>query len=210
MELFFEQYSGIALYIFLLLTLVITGFGIPISEDLILMVIGYLIHSGRLGLVGGCAVAFLGCLASDFIVFNIGYHFGRAVRKHRFILRVISHGRQEVILQKFRRYGDKFIIFARFIAGVRAPTFLTAGISHLHPLRFLMLDGFASLFSVPLFVGLGYLFADHLAKIEADVSEIRRIVTVLIIGAIALLIFANYLKLFKDKPDERDLEIGEP
>ncbi len=201
MELFFDQYSGVALYIVMLVALLATGFGLPLSEDFLLMVIGYMIQSGRMEVIPGLFTAYIGSVGSDLIMFNIGYHYGAAVRKHRFILRVMSHGRQEKILQKFRKYGDKFIMFARFISGVRAPTFLTAGISHMKPLRFFALDGFAALFSMPLFVGLGYAFGDHLESIKADFDEIRKIITVLVIGAVGVFIVMSYLKLFKDKPE---------
>ncbi len=205
MEAFLGEYSGVALYVVLLLGLLATGFGLPLSEDFLIMVIGYMIQSGRMDPVGGFAIAYVGCVGSDLIMYNIGYHYGHAVRKHRFILRVISHGRQEKMLRKFRRYGDKFIMFARFVAGVRAPTFLTAGISRIKPMRFIMLDGIAALVSTPLFLGLGYAFGDHLESIQADFSEIRRILIVLVIGAIGVFILGNYLKLFKDKPEHEDL-----
>jgi len=205
LELFFEQYSGFALYVVIFVALLATGFGLPLSEDFLLMVIGYMIQDGRMELVGGFAIAYIGSVASDLIMFNFGYHYGEAVRKHRFILRVISHGRQEKMLKKFRRYGDKFIIFARFIAGVRAPTFLSAGISRMRPMRFILLDGMAACFSVPLFLGLGYLFADHIESIEADFSEIRRILTVLVISGVAIFILTNYIKLFREKPEEPEL-----
>ena len=205
LEAFFDQYSGFGLYIIMLVALLATGFGLPLSEDFLLMVIGYMVQDGRMGLVPGFMTAYIGSVLSDLIMFNIGYHYGESVRKHRFILRVMSHGRQEKILQKFRRYGDKFILFARFIAGLRAPTFLSAGISRMKPLRFVMLDGLAALLSVPLFVGLGYAFGNHIELIEADISELRRILTVLVIGGIGVFILMNYLKLFKDKPDLPEL-----
>jgi len=46
---------------------------------------------------------------------------------------------------------------------------------------------------------------NHIEQIEADVSEVRRILTVLVIGGIGVFILMNYLKLFKDKPDLPEL-----
>lgn len=209
MEAFFESYSGLALYIVIFGTLIATGFGLPLSEDFLLMVIGFLIYSQRMQPVAGILVAFFGCLGSDIIMFNIGYHYGEAVRKHRFILRIMSHGRQEKILQKFRRYGDKFIIFARFVAGLRAPTFLTAGISRMKPHRFITLDGLASLVSVPLFVSLGYLFGDHLAEFEADLSQVRKMITLVVIAAIGVFVVTRYLNLFWQGADDEAPPSGE-
>ncbi len=199
MEAFLEPFTGIPLYLIVLGILVACGFGLPISEDLLLIIVGFLIQSGKLQLVPGLAVAYFGCLGGDFILFNIGYHYGETVMKHRFALRVISHGRQEKILAHFRRYGEKFIFFARFIAGVRAPTFLTAGISRMKPLHFISLDAIASLFSVPLFVGLGYLFGDQIDALKQDIYQIQKAVIVTIIAVIAVVMTARYLNLFRSE-----------
>jgi len=206
MEEFITQYHGIWLYLLILSLLIATGFGLPLSEDFLVMITGFFIQSGRLDPVGGFMIVLAGCLIGDFIMFNIGYHYGSAVRKHRFILRVISHGKQEVILEKFRRYGDKFILFARFIAGVRAPTFLTAGISRMPPYRFLALDAVASLLSVPIFLGLGYVFGSHLTQIEDDMARIRNIVVLAVIAGIALYVIARYLNVFWQGPNDGDVD----
>jgi membrane protein DedA with SNARE-associated domain len=201
MEAVFEHSQGIWLYLVILGFLIATGFGLPLSEDFLVMITGFFIESNRMSPAGGFMIALVGCLMSDAIMFNIGYHYGHAVRKHRFILRVISHGRQEIILSKFRKYGDKFVFFARFIAGVRAPTFLTAGISRMHPLRFFALDGMASLLSVPLFLGLGYAFGNQLTKVQEDISQIRTIIILVLIAGFGLYIIARYLNAFWQGPE---------
>lgn len=202
MEAFLDPFSGILLYGIVLAMLIACGFGLPISEDLLLIVIGFLIQSGKLALVPSLAVAFVGCLAGDFILFNIGYHYGEAVMRHRFVLRVISHGRREKILAHFRRYGEKFIFFARFFAGVRAPTFLTAGMSRMKPSHFVGIDAAASLLSVPIFVALGYLFGDNLDALRKDIYQIQRGVIVTVIAVVSLVITARYLNLFRSEEDQ--------
>jgi membrane protein DedA with SNARE-associated domain len=52
----------------------------------------------------------------------------------------------------------------------------------------LLWDGLAVLFSVPLMVGLGYLFADHLEMLQRDLRRIEHW-----IGALVILTIATYL-----------------
>ncbi len=202
---FLTEYSGFGLYMIILVMMLATGLGLPLSEDFLLMVIGYMIFEQKMELVLGVMTAFAGALGSDLLIFNIGYHYGAAVRKHRFILRVFSHRRQERVLKYFRKYGAKFIVVARFLPGLRAPTFLAAGVSHVHPLRFITLDGLAALISIPLLLGLGYFFGSQWAQIEKDFHQIRRIVTVIAIGGFGIFVLMKYGKLFVDRPEKEDL-----
>jgi membrane protein DedA with SNARE-associated domain len=64
--------------------------------------------------------------------------------------------------EKFERYGNRLMFFARFLPGMRTAVYITAGATHrVTFMRFLLLDGLAALISVPFWVYLGYFGANR-------------------------------------------------
>jgi membrane protein DedA with SNARE-associated domain len=99
----------------------------------------------------------------------------------------------------FRKYGDKLIFFARFVAGLRAVVFFMAGSLKVRYTRFLLLDGLAALLSVPAWVmlgyGLGHFFGDQISEILKRVKEVKTafsIVLVLVLLTAAIRLYSNY------------------
>jgi LPXTG-motif cell wall-anchored protein len=65
------------------------------------------------------------------------------------------------VQEKFDRYGNRMLFFARFLPGMRTTIYVTAGTTHrVSFLRFLLIDTLAALISVPIWVYLGY-FGAH-------------------------------------------------
>ena len=63
---------------------------------------------------------------------------------------------------QFERYGNRLMFVARFLPGLRSAVFLTAGMTRrVSFARFLLLDGFAALISVPVWIALGYYGAEN-------------------------------------------------
>jgi membrane protein DedA with SNARE-associated domain len=61
------------------------------------------------------------------------------------------------VQEKFEKYGTWVLFVARFLPGLRSPIFITAGMTRRVPYwRFLLMDGFAALISVPVWVYLGH------------------------------------------------------
>jgi len=66
------------------------------------------------------------------------------------------------VQEKFARYGNRLLFLARFLPGMRTAVYITAGTTHrVSFLRFFLLDGFAALISVPIWVYLGYFGANN-------------------------------------------------
>ena len=62
----------------------------------------------------------------------------------------------------FALHGQKIVMIARFMPGVRAVTYFSAGSAGMSYWRFLFWDGLAALLSAPFFVWLGFHFGDKL------------------------------------------------
>jgi membrane protein DedA with SNARE-associated domain len=95
------------------------------------------------------------------------------------------------VQEKFERYGNRLMFFARFLPGMRTAVFMTAGTTHrVSFLRFLLLDGAAALISVPFWVYLGYFGADKrdwlLLWIRRGQSSLWVLVGLIVLAALLL------------------------
>lgn len=68
----------------------------------------------------------------------------------RRVAHLLTRHRYARVQAKFERYANRLMFVARFLPGLRAATFLNAGMSRrVSFLRFFLRDGFAAWISVP-------------------------------------------------------------
>jgi membrane-associated protein len=157
---FLNSYSAHLIYAFLFLLLLLCGLGFPMAEELVLLAGGVLVASGVLNPLLMLLVNLLGVLIGDVFLFGLGRGVSRRLsRSPRFthwFAHKLARGRPF-----FARYGDATVFLARFIPGLRAPTFLIAGTMQMSLWRFVSIDTLAGLIFVPALGLLGYVFADQ-------------------------------------------------
>jgi membrane protein DedA with SNARE-associated domain len=164
-------------YAFVFLILLLCGFGLPMPEDVILVTGGVLawlasdhekVSLAALlkdrGLLAMIAVGLGGILAGDTCIFLAGRRFGHRVADFRPLRRVITPEKLEIVEKKVRTRGYIVVVFARFLPGLRAPTFFTVGHARMPLWEFLLFDGAAALVSAPLWVCLGFWFGSDLEQ----------------------------------------------
>ena len=149
------QSSPLGLWV-LLGVLLLCGLGLPIPEDIILVTAGMVAAEDGQSWVSATALMYAGVLIGDSFIFLLGRRWGSELLKHRWILRMLSPEKQEKVAQLFHRYGSAVFFVARFLPGLRAPVFWTAGAMRASYVRFVLFDGVAALISVPVFVWLGH------------------------------------------------------
>lgn len=140
------------------LLLAVTGIGAPVSEDVVLLAGGMVVATGRAALPVMLLVAYVGVLTSDALLFHIGHRLGARAAGSPRLMRVLTPQRVAFVRRQFDRFGPYTVFIARFLPGLRAPTFLLAGSFHLKPRTFFLADGAASLLFAPLLVWLGFRF----------------------------------------------------
>jgi membrane protein DedA with SNARE-associated domain len=180
-----SQYIEHFTYLGLFAVLMLCGLGMPIPEDVALLAGGYMVHRGVTRYPITLAVALLGVVAGDNSLYFIGRRFGSGVVRYFGIGRP---GRQVQIqrIQKFmERHGHRAIFYARFLAGLRALIYLSAGSFGVRPAVFFVYDLMGALISVPIVVTLGYVFGEQLEWIVKYIGGFERlIVFVLVLSAL--------------------------
>jgi membrane protein DedA with SNARE-associated domain len=142
--------------------LLVCGLGIPLPEDITLISAGILSALGSVTLPGAIAAGFFGVVVGDAFMFMLGRIYGRRAFKLPIIRSIMTPKRIALAERKVIR-NSKFICFtARFLPGLRSPIFLTSGILGVRALTFFLLDGFAAMISVPLWILAGRWFGENL------------------------------------------------
>src|SRR5207253_9272551 len=105
--------------------------GVPIPGETILLVAGYFASTGVFRVPLVMLVAATGAVVGDNIGFAIGHHYGRGflLRFGRFFF--LTPGRLARISDFFDRHGNRTILVARFITGLRVFAALFAGASQM-------------------------------------------------------------------------------
>ena len=189
---------GTQSYIVMFAILIACGFGFPMPEDVVLITGGILSARGVVDFWTTFAVTMAGVLIGDGIVFTIGKRYGTRLKETRFFRKFVSKERDQKVREWFDRYGDKVIFFARFAPGLRTPLFLTAGSYQVSYWKFLGLDGFAALISVPVWIWVGKVFGQNLELLEAKIRQFQfgmyAILIALLGGIFAAWFFKKKLK----------------
>ena len=141
--------------------LILAGFNIPISEDLLIIISGIIAstivpeNSYKIFLA-----ILLGCYISDNISYWTGRLLGRRLWNLKWFKRTIPTKKLDKAQSFYKRHGFKTLIIGRFIPfGVRNCLFLTAGMGKMKYGRFLISDGIACfitniiLFSITFYFG---------------------------------------------------------
>ncbi|MFL5318977.1 MAG: DedA family protein [Myxococcaceae bacterium] len=163
--------SGGVAYATIFGVLLACGLGIPLPEDLSLIMGGYLAHLEAVKLPYMMAVGFAGILAGDTLIFMAGRRVGNSVDQRKgLIARIVTPEKRAKVSGLFQRHGEKIVMIARFMPGVRAVTYFTAGASGMKYSHFIFWDGLAAMGSAPLFVFLGYHFGEDL---EALIDKLK-------------------------------------
>jgi membrane protein DedA with SNARE-associated domain len=189
-----SQLSGPAAYCTIVGVLFICSLGVPIPEDITLLLAGLLASGHRISLSGALIAGFGGVLIGDAILFYLGRRFGKKFFKLPGLRRVFTPERIAAAEARIRLNGPFICFIARFLPGLRSPIFATAGALGVKRSTFFLLDGLAALLSVPLWVYLGYWVGDNFDEALVIAKQIQ----VYIFGSVSLLILSYIAyKLFR-------------
>ena len=141
-------------YGFVFVVLLLCGFGLPMPEDVVLVTGGVLAwlssdvdrvtFSAMIrdeGLLAMVAVGLAGILAGDSIIFLAGRRYGSRVADLAPLRRLITPDKLEQVERLIRKRGNVVVLFARFLPGLRAPTFFTVGHARMPYWEFVAFDG---------------------------------------------------------------------
>lgn len=142
-------------YAAIFLIVILGNIGLPVPEETVLAVAGYLVWSGRLQLLPVLIVAVVSAVAGDNLGYWLGRRYGRAAVE-RYARRLLKPGRVVVAESFVSRYGALAVCVARFVGGFRFLAGPLAGAVGLPFRSFLRGNSLGAVLFVPYAVGIGY------------------------------------------------------
>jgi membrane protein DedA with SNARE-associated domain len=127
-------------YIGLFVFIVLTGFGLPLPEELAVVTAGVMAARGQLETVPALVVCMVAALLGDCAVYGLGRFAGRAGGRFRWLLPKVSDERLRSTQALLHRHGFKILLVARFLVGFRFAVYLAVAASRLSFARFVVLD----------------------------------------------------------------------
>lgn len=203
------KYPEIAHWI-IFFSLILAGFNLPVSEDLMLLTSGilaraYVPENGWLL----WAAVFFGAYISDWIAYWTGRLLGPKILTIRWLSKIIHQERLDKMHRFYDKWGMLAFLFGRFIPfGARNCLFLSAGMGHMTFKRFLCVDGVAALVSTTSAFTFAYIFGEQAASlIEFVAAYLSQRSIAFFIGVVLLLITIIGIIIYNRK--KRSLRLSE-
>ena len=204
---FILRFYGPTPYFIVLGILILCGLGLPIPEDITLFAAGLLAYYGVVELWPIIACCFAGVMLGDSIIFFLGTKFGRTLTKKWLFHRLLPDDRLDAVSLKFRTRGNSLLFAARFMPGLRAPVYFSAGVLHIPFAKFFFYDGLAALISVPAIISAVYYFGDELDQVVSVIKRVEHGILFVILGVLVLVGAKWYTSSQKSKNEKSSSSI---
>jgi membrane protein DedA with SNARE-associated domain len=177
--------------------------GTFLEGETVVLVAGYLAswHYLALGWVMICA--FLGTWIGDSAYFFIGRRWGAKLLEKRPTWRPGA----ERALRLLRRHPTVFILCFRFIYGIRTVSPFAIGMSGVSPVRFILLNMFASAIWAMIFASGGYMLGAVLERMVGHIEHYETYFIATVVG-IAMLVSATHLVIVRHLAKARHKSAG--
>ena len=140
-----EQWFEWGGYFILFGLLFACGLGLPLPEDIPLLLGGYFVALGQMHLVWVAVLAWLGIMGGDCVLYRFGRKYGLNITKVPFIGKHVTKERILWAEKKFEKYGVGVVMVCRLFAGVRGAMVIAAGVVRFNFVKFVIADGIAAL-----------------------------------------------------------------
>ena len=160
--------------------------GVPVPGETILLAAGFFAAEGHFQLWTVMAIAALGAVLGDNAGYLIGYKIGRAAleRYGRYVL--LTPARIARLEKFFARHGDKTILFARFVTGLRVFAALFAGAARMRWRTFAIYNVAGAILWSVVITLLGFFFGQSWELLQHWIGRAGEIVALAVLLLVVL------------------------
>jgi membrane-associated protein len=174
------------------LFVVLGNVGVPVPEETILLLAGYLVWRRTLRLSLVLAVGVVSAVAGDNLGYWIGRRYGLSPLERYSRRYVTKTGQFEAMRHFIVRYGPWGVFVARFLPGLRFLAGPLAGMLGVPVHRFVVANCLGALVYVPTIVGAGYAvghglgdYVEHVRRVKGGVEHL--VLAGALLGTVAVL-----------------------
>lgn len=215
------MFEPIALYKYGLVaaTIIATGFGLPVPEEIPVVTAGALVGHDASGTnpsefvaVGGgpmalyphpagllrwwimLPVCIVAVVVGDGVLYGMGRLFGKRLLEYNWVKRkILPPDKREKIEANFRKNGVMILLAARLTPGIRTPVFMMAGVLRLPLGKFLLADGLYAIPGINILFWLAYVFTDWFIAAITAAERYRPLVVVVVLAAVGGMVLYRLL-----------------
>jgi len=181
------HYGYLGIFTLLMLGIV----GIPVPDETILTLSGFLVYSGELHIIPTFIAAYLGSITGISISYAIGSTFGHHI--------LVKYGHYihvtEARLQKahnwFEKIGRWALLLGYFIPGVRHVVAILAGASELQLWEFALFAYSGGFIWTVTFISIGFFFGKHWGLV---LHTVNHHIIIISIAAFIITVVSYYIK----------------
>ncbi len=189
--------SGMMLYGILFFFLLGGAIGLPIPEDIPLILAGVMAQTGKVRVEWALPICYLGIVIGDVFIFSVGRKLGPTLFQKRWFRQRFSIERIRDVRFRLEKRSLLMIFIARHLFYLRTVTFLACGAVRMSFARFLFADAVAALISAPLMIFIGYSAAENYQIIFQAIKELK--IITLLLAVLAIISYFSYQKFIRVK-----------
>lgn len=110
--------------------------------------------------------------------------------------RIISPERLSMLEDRFNKWSILFVLIGGRLIG---EIFLVAGIMRMPLLKFLTIDAISSLFTIAIWIAIGYAGGHSLNVIKKDITRVEHLAIILVIVLLVIYLLFRYFKSRQNK-----------
>lgn len=177
-----EHFSYIAIFLFA----IFAGYLIPIPEEIILLIVGYMASERIVHLVPSIFIVVIAFVIGDNLLYRLTFKNSKYVK--RFINEVLSIRLISRNKNLFEKHINTTVFVTRFVPFLRFVGPVFAGYTKTKETTFMVFNTFAIVIYAPLVVWLGYFFHDDFIRIVNQIGRVRHTAVIFVWIAIGLII----------------------
>jgi membrane protein DedA with SNARE-associated domain len=138
------------------------GLGLPLPEDIPLIIAGAILCQDTQSWIITGIAAWCGIIGGDVVLYMMGRKFGLEITRVPFVGKHVTRERIQNVERLFEQYGVSVVAIGRMVAGIRGAMVVCAGTIRFNFIKFLIADGLAAIVSGGLFMLLGHWIGEQL------------------------------------------------
>ncbi|MFA6428852.1 MAG: DedA family protein [Candidatus Buchananbacteria bacterium] len=170
--LFLGQFT----YLTSVVALVAGSFGLPLPEEVVLLILGYLAAAGFISFSGSIIVGIFGIVLGNNLAYLISRQGGRTFLEKWGYLIGLSVPRLELMEERWEQHSIKAVFCSRFMLGFRFLGPVVAGLTRMSWRKFFIVDILGVIIWVIIVNTVGYYFSLNLDAILVDLKYLKPLI----------------------------------